>query len=618
MSYREGLRRQGEISHQQWVQSTVTMDSENRIDNDSGVSFQDRIDLEVFYDGPGRGEFLAQLQEAVNGGAPLMMLSGSEGSGKTTICRMIEQQSSGSLAVVFFATTVESFEDVVRNIAAALGLQLVEADEGRSMDGAVDRIVSHVSREGRGLLLIFDEAEDIYLATLERIRKMLDRVTATETRMQILFSGKKTFLENYQQLSICDFRTNEGVHVDLPDLSEEQSALYLRSIAEKTLPPEKRRVFNDEVVRNIHGLAKGRPRHLNLLARESLGAHGNDTSFMTLLDSVRADQDEGEAVRRPVRRLAARSSLLWWVSGAAVVVVALLLLFQPTREVKLREKAVEAGVSATTVVPESAVNVEKTKSGAAEKEQLPEPSNNLPPPPASLPVVEAEVPAAEQAPEPLDTPTTNASPRDAGDLIPMTVAEVSAERVVTVLETPPTPPDDPAKEPVSSNSTATSASVKPDEKKVVVLKQVPPIKMRPATWTQDQGEVSKVAVKSDGPQQNAALSVDQLYQKRIQAGRSWMNADRKDKYTVQLMVLTAKNAEANFKKMLGQANYRQEAGKLYVFKKSGSPEVVWVFYGEYGSLESARTAQGNLPPFLREHNPYAISIKGAIGKVLAK
>lgn len=594
------------------------MENEIRIDVDEGVPFQDRIDLEVFYDGPGRGEFLARLQEAVNGGAPLMMLSGSEGSGKTTICRMIEQQSSGSLAVVFFATTVESFEDVVRNIASALGLEPVEADEGRSVDGAVDRIVSHVSREGRGLLLIFDDAEDIYLATLERIRKMLDRVTAAETRMQILFSGKKTFLENYQQLSICDFQTNEGVHVDLPDLSEEQSALYLRGIAEKTLSPEKRRVFNDEVVRNIHGLAKGRPRHLNLLARESLGAHGNDTSFMTLLDSVRGGQDEGGAVRRPVRRLAARSSLLWWLSGAAVVVVALLLLFQPTREVKLREKAVEVGGSATAVVPESAVTLEKTTSEAVEKEQLPEPAKNLSPPPASLPVVEAEVPAAAQALEPLDTPTTLASPGDAGDLTPMTAVEVSAEKVVAVLETPPAPPEAPAKESVSSTSTATTAGVKPDEKKTVVLKQVPPIKMRPATWTEDQGEVNKVAVKSDGPQPNAALSVDQLYQKRIQAGRNWMNADKKDKYTVQLMVLTAKNAEANFKKMLGQANYRQEAGKLYIFKKNGSPEVVWVFYGEYGSLESARTAQGNLPPFLREHNPYAISIKGAVGKVLAK
>jgi type II secretory pathway predicted ATPase ExeA len=592
------------------------MESEIRIDSDVGVPFQDRIDLDFFYDGPGRGECLAQLQEAVNGGAPLMVLSGGEGSGKTTLCRMIEQQNRGSLAVVFFPTTVESFEDVVRNIADALGLQLVEADEGRSMDGAVDRIIAHVSREGRGLLLIFDEAEDIYLATLERIRKMLDRVTAAETRMQILFSGRKTFLENCEQLSICDFRNNEGVHIDLPDLSEEQAALYLRSIAEKTLPPEKQRVFNDEVVRNIHGLAKGRPRRLNLLARESLGAHGNHTSFMTLLDSVSEDQDGGSVVRRPVRRVAARSSFLWWVAGAAVVVVVVLLLFQPEREVKLRDKAVSTSVSKTAAVPEGTVKLEQVESGVAEQQKLTDSSQNLPPAPASKPV-EAEVLPTGQGAEPLDSPVPKVSPGDARDFAPGTVVEASAERVAAVLEPPPSPPVAPVKEPASSVSATASSSAKPDEK-VVVLKQVPPIKMRPSTWAQDQGEANKAVAKSDGPQSTAMLSVDQLYQMRLQAGTTWMKAEKKDKFTVQLMVLTAKNAEANFKKMLGQANYRQEAGKFYIFKKSGSPEVVWVFYGEYGSLDLARTAQGNLPPFLREHNPYAISVKGAIGKVLAK
>jgi type II secretory pathway predicted ATPase ExeA/septal ring-binding cell division protein DamX len=584
------------------------MESEIRIDSDVGVPFQDRIDLDFFYDGPGRGEFLVQLQEAVNGGAPLMVLSGGEGSGKTTLCRMIEQQNRDSLAVVFFATTVESFEDVVRNIAAALGLQLAEADEGRSMDGAVDRIVAHVSREGRGLLLIFDEAEDIYLATLERIRKMLDRVTAAETHMQILFSGRKTFLENCEQLAICDFRNNEGIHIDLPDLSEEQVALYLRSIAEKTLSPEKQRVFNDEVVRNIHGLAKGRPRRLNLLARESLGAHGNHTSLMTLLDSVSEDQDGGGTVRRPVRRVATRSSFLWWVAGAAVVVVVLLLLFQPVREVKLRDKAVSSSVSNTAVVPEAAVKSEQVERGGGEQQALPNSSQDPPPTPASKPV-EAEVVAAGQGAEPLDSPVPTVSPGDTRDFAPGTVAEASAERVAAVLETPAAPPVAPVKEP--------AYGAKPDEK-VVVLKQVPPIKMRPSTWMKDQGEGNKAVAKIEGPQPTATLTLDQLYQMRLQAGTTWMKADKKDKFTVQLMVLTAKNAEANFKKMLGQANYRQEAGKFYIFKKNGSPEVVWVFYGEYGSLDLARTAQGNLPPFLREHNPYAISVKGAIGKVLAK
>lgn len=593
------------------------MESEIRIDSELGVPFQERIDLEVFYDGPGRGEFLTQLQEAVNGGAPLMVLSGGEGSGKTTLCRMIEQHNRGSLAVVFFATTVESFEDVVRSIAAALGIELVEADEGRSMDGAVDRIVAHVSREGRGLLLIFDQAEDIYLATLERIRKMLDRVTAAETRMQILFSGRKTFLENCEQLSICDFRNNEGVHIDLPDLSEEQAALYLRSIAEKTLSPEKRRLFNDEVVRNIHGLAKGRPRRLNLLARESLGAPGNHTSFMTLLDSVSEDQDGESAVRRPVRSAAARSPFLWWVAGAAVVVIVLLLLLQPVKEVKLRDRAGNSSGSTTAVVPERALAPEQKESGVAGKQQLSGPSQDLPPAPAAKPE-EAGVTAVEQGAEPLDSPTTTVSLGDARDFAPGTVAEASAERVAAVLEIPPSPPVNPAKQPAASVSVPTSAGVMPDEKKVVVLKQVPPIKVRPPTWKEDQAEVNKAAAKTDELQPTATLSVDQLYQKRLQAGKTWMNADKKDKFTVQLMVLTAKNAEANFKKMLGQANYRQEAGKFYIFKKSGSPEVVWVFYGEYGSLELARTAQGNLPPFLREHNPYAIAVKAAIGKVLAK
>jgi hypothetical protein len=305
------------------------------------------------------------------------------------------------------------------------------------------------------------------------------------------------------------------------------------------------------------------------------------------------------------------------VAGAAVVVVVLLLLFQPVKEVKLRDKAGSTSGTTPAVVPERAVTLEQKESGVAEKQQFSGPSQNLPPVTASKPM-EAEVKATGQGTEPLDSPTTTVSPGDARDFASGTVAEASAERVAAVLETPPSLPVNPVKEPAASVSATTSASVMPDEKKVVVLKPVPPIKMRPSTWTQDQGEANKAVAKSDGPQPTAALTVDQLYQMRLQAGTTWMKADKKDKFTVQLMVLTAKNAEANFKRMLGQANYHQEAGKFYIFKKSGSPEVVWVFYGEYGSLELARTAQGNLPPFLREHNPYAISIKGAIGKVLAK
>ena len=585
------------------------MESEDHIDGEAALPFDDKIDLEVFYDGPGRGEILAQLREAVEGGAPLIVLSGSEGSGKTAICRMLERHCHGKLPVVFFAKTVESFEDVVRRIIAALEISLPDSEESRGVDHAVEEIVAFLSRDGRGVLLIFDEAEDIYLATLERVRKMLDRVTAAGAGMQILFSGRKTFLENCEQLSICDFRTSDGLHIDLAPLSEEQSAAYLRSIAAKTLPPEKQRVFNDEVARNIHELAKGRPRRLNLLARESLRAPDNDPSFMTLLDSVQEEFSSEEVGKKPVRRLARGKMSLRWVIGAGVLAIAGVLLLRPTGEVKVRE---QVAVKAMATIAEPVVSAEGQRSDGREvvANRPEETASPLPAEPAAAPP-EQHLEPPKEAEKPASATIGTASS-------PQTVTEASSGRVAAVVESSPAEPAPAAVPPSPAPPETEKVDKQPLKEKVVVLKAVPPIKVRPSSQKEEPGQSAKAAAKKEAADPTANLTVDQLYKKRLQAGSTWLSAEKKSKFTVQLMVLTAKNAGSNFKKMLSQPSYRQEAGNFYIFEKSGSPEVVWVFYGEYPSLELARLAQNSLPPFLREHHPYAIAIKGALAKVLAK
>jgi septal ring-binding cell division protein DamX len=67
--------------------------------------------------------------------------------------------------------------------------------------------------------------------------------------------------------------------------------------------------------------------------------------------------------------------------------------------------------------------------------------------------------------------------------------------------------------------------------------------------------------------------------------------------------------------MLAQENYRQEAGNFYILEKSATTKNIFVFYGEYRNVETARLVQKSLPKFLRDHQPYALSIKGAIAKV---
>jgi hypothetical protein len=146
-----------------------------------------------------------------------------------------------------------------------------------------------------------------------------------------------------------------------------------------------------------------------------------------------------------------------------------------------------------------------------------------------------------------------------------------------------------------------------------------PVKAKKAVAADNKGGKGAINVQPPAVKEAIAdknqMPADQLLQKRLAAGSAWTKKAKEDGYTMQLMVLTDKNAEDHLKKMLTQPHYRQEAGKFYIFRKSASSPVLFVFYGEYPTLAQAREAQKNLPAALQVHQPYAIPIKGALEKV---
>ncbi len=568
--------------------------------------FAEAIVLERFYAGAGRGDVLARMQDAVASGVSLMVLSGGEGSGKTMMCRMLEHEIEDSTITIFFPHTVESFEDVVRKIFKRLGLQPPAADDKKNIDVAVERINAFLSQRAKGLLIIFDEAENIYLATLERIRKMLDRITAAGGRIHILFSGRKTFLENCEQLSLCDFRNSDDLHFDLSPLSEAETEEYLRICVEGLTNPDVQKIINDEVIRNIHSLAKGNFRTINVLANESLRSQGNDTSFMELLENVK---DEVGAVADkipPVMPLVKRfSPYLPWIGGALGALLLLFILFQSPAD-KSETKP---------DVPPSPADVAQ---GVGDRKEEPQPLAQAGSPEESpLPI----------QPEPATAPGSPGAVKEEGvgtapeiELLDTTAdAGKKGEEPTKIARKTPE-----EEEPAIAKAVAPPPSATPGKPapvaaaKVVELRQTPPLKVKPAA----QSEASAGTIKTPKTTESqpavpatATLSVDQLFQRRLAAGSAWLTGIKDNLYTIQLMVLTSKNAEMNFKKMLAQPNYRQEAGNFYVFRRTTTPEVL-VFYGVYQTNDKARLAQSNLPEFLDEHQPYTISIKGAVAKVV--
>jgi type II secretory pathway predicted ATPase ExeA/septal ring-binding cell division protein DamX len=568
--------------------------------------FQATNDLENFFMGGGRTEVLSQLQESVAVGIPLLVLTGEEGSGKTLLCRMLQQRIAEECVVIYFQHTVESFDDVVHIIARQLGIATVPEDD-KGGGASIEDIVIFLLEKRSHLCIIFDEAENIYLATLERIRKILGQMTEAGVYLHVLFSGRPSFVENYEQLIICDFKQIEEVYLSLDPLSEVETADYLEGCMVRLPSDTQRNVFTEEVIGKICEFAKGNFGMINSLAEKSIATPGDNSSFMVLLDSV-ADEKEDESAgfswSRFLPDIKQFTPLISWIGGAVFVVALLFLVFgsgdeEETEKVVLPKKVAEKQQE-IIIVKKRVTRSEPVVQDVVEKKVD-----------RAVVIPEAISEAEEASVKETNLQTETAQP-EVKEVVVEVIKEIEAdnekvEETDIVSEIP--------KETVHQEVIAEPLK---REEVIVELRQLESLKKKVGVFSLVKGEKSPIYLDAEvqkNSSTNAHLTVDQLYVTRIAAGKVWGSGAKDSKYTIQLMVLTSKNAEGNLKQMLAQEKYRQQAPNFYIFKKNKTPAGLLVYYGEYPTIAEARRMTKSIPAFLQKHKPYAVSIKGAVAKV---
>ncbi len=598
-------------------------------DNGEKSPFVDEIVVDNFFPCASRAEVLSQMQKAVQNGVALMILSGDEGSGKTMLCRMLEREAS--CQTVLFSRTVDSFEEVVRNIAISLGLiSEIEIDNG-DIDQSLQHIIDFLLDQSVELLVIFDEAENIFLATLERIRRMLDRMNEAGVSIHLLLSGRKTLMENCDQVSLCNFRNTDEAHFELTPLSASESVAYLQWCVSRLTGIDAAKVFTDEVLNDINDQAQGNFRIINLLGAEAVKPHNKDNSFMVLLEGVEEGGDiEGETPRvlKYPQLVEKITAYLPWIGGAACCLLLLLFLFRSGGE-KV-EVGNEMPQPAKVDQVEKVATSQKTGDSLTEKTELVAlaPVEELQPPEedeSSASVVPAvKTPGqdvAVVAPSVEETPQAvgNQEPPVAEHVVPETYKTEGAVATADSGGSPPVAPIEEKEVVAAAKENPSQEAVTKDTKQIARLHPGTHVKKKTVlSSAQKQGNVKAQPIRKPVSKAVASMphsAADRLYDARLSAGTRWGNTEKKKMFTVQVMALTSRNAEKNLKKMLAQVNYRQEAGNFYIFKKKTAPEGLFVFYGEYASIDRARLAQNSLPSFLRDHKPYTLSIEGAIAKV---
>jgi type II secretory pathway predicted ATPase ExeA/septal ring-binding cell division protein DamX len=345
-----------------------------------------KASLEKFFTSSSLQKSFSTVETALAEGVPLVMVTGGEGSGKTFFCHKLAGMNKDSRRVVFFPRTVNSFTEAVKAIAENLGVAVEVEGKKHSVANLQNGIRDFLVKEQLSLLVIFDNAEEIYLATLERIRKMLDHFLDEEACLHLLFSGRPSFLGNYEQLSICNFNTADEIFIEIEPLTEEETALYLTTIFMAIDSGEGESFFTEQLVKNIFDLAGGNFRKTCILAEKVLKNKGENLPFKTLLDNLDKElafEDTGDVSSRGSGLLKKWRKTLPWLGGAIILFFSVVIFLN--RGGEQPEVIVEEGG-----VPEISVPGGEKQTSSPQGNEASVSEVQLPPP----------VPLAEPDPEP--------------------------------------------------------------------------------------------------------------------------------------------------------------------------------------------------------------------------
>jgi len=221
-----------------------------------------------FYSGNTRGEMLAALLYAVCQGEGIIKVTGEVGSGKTMLCRMLEQQLPEHIDVLYLVNPSLGPREILHAIAAELGLE----PDGRRAD-QVQRMLNTelIARhsQGRQVVLLVEEAQAMPLETLEEVRLLTNLETARHKLLQIVLFGQPELDDSLALPRMRQLRERITHSFEVPPMPRDLIPEFLgfRLQAAGYDGPE---IFSRHAVRLIADGSEGIVRRINVLADKAM------------------------------------------------------------------------------------------------------------------------------------------------------------------------------------------------------------------------------------------------------------------------------------------------------------------------------------------------------------
>jgi type II secretory pathway predicted ATPase ExeA/septal ring-binding cell division protein DamX len=310
------------------------------------MPFRITPDTRLFYTGGRRGDVLEALVYAVTSGEGIVKVVGEVGTGKTMLCRMLEERVPANVRIVYLANPSLTPEDILQAIALELGLEVPPGGSRLQVMHCLHEDLLRRHAANQRVVALVEEAQSMPMDTLEEIRLLSNLETKNEKLLQIVLFGQPELDANLARAAIRQLRDRITHGFRLTPLARGEVRDYL-NFRLRASGYRGRDVFTDAAYRLIARASEGLTRRVNVLADKAmLAAFAEGTHEVTGRHVKVAVRDSG--LGSEPRRVRGWSPLVEAVCAAALAVLAAVGGWY------LGRSAVES-VATTPVVAEAAV-----------------------------------------------------------------------------------------------------------------------------------------------------------------------------------------------------------------------------------------------------------------------
>jgi general secretion pathway protein A len=309
-------------------------------------------DPQFLYLSESHKQALASIIYGIEKRKGFVAITGGVGVGKTTIVRAyLDKATTADLKVIYVFHANLSFKDLVKAIYRDLGLELATNDLVEMVNGLHFALIE-LYKQGKTVVVIIDEAQNMPMETLENLRMLSNLETPTEKLIQVVLVGQTELEELLEKHELRQLKQRIAIRSYIAPLSPQEGYAYIThrlSVAGLDNPS----IFSTKALDIIVGEANGIPRRLNVLCDNALiTGFGYQKNPVTASIAKEIVSDFAAQKKRPTAR-----RRKWQVPALVAVCVLLALLvslylYLSPYKAKVMQMLGDAGLVGQSAKPE--------------------------------------------------------------------------------------------------------------------------------------------------------------------------------------------------------------------------------------------------------------------------